>query len=149
MILFIQTLELLSCPSTANIEIEALSFQAWEILLYFYKPWRSQYIVPNTGILAVFLYTLAFLSYPPKRWNFGPTFIHIEIVALSFQALEFWAYFYKHWNSHLIVPNTGILDVFLYTLAFLSYPPKRWNFGPTFIHIDFFYLILQNLGIFA
>ena len=78
-----------------------------------------------------------------------PSTTNIEIVALSFQALEFWPYFYKHSYSHLIVPNTGILAVFLYTLAFLSYPFKRWNFGPTFIHVDSFYLIRQNPSIFA
>ena len=118
MILFIQTLELLSCPSSANIEIEALSFQALEILLYFYKPWSSQYIVPNTGILAVFLYTLAFLSYPSKRWNFGATFIHIDFFILSFKTLGFLPNFCKHWDSYLILSN----------MSFWPYFYKHWSY---------------------
>ena len=129
MILFIQTLELLSCPSIANIEIEALSFQALEFWAYFYKRWNSHLIVPNTGILAVFLYTFAFLSYPPKRWNFGPTFIHIDFF-LSLKTLGFCPISvsieililpFETCNSGPISISIGVMILFNQTLEFWPY----------------------------
>ena len=104
MILLIQTLGLLSCPSTANIKTVALSFQALEFWPHFYKHCNAHLIAPNTGILAVFLYTLAFLSYPSNRWNFGPTFIHVFFI-LPVKTLRFSPYFFKHWKSYLTLSN--------------------------------------------
>ena len=72
-------------------------------------------------------------SYPWKRWNSGPIFVHIRILILSmqipisisivilmwfFQTMEFWPQFYKDWNNNLILPNIRILALFLYTLEF-------------------------------
>ena len=131
MILLIQTLELLSCPSTANIEIEALSFQALEFWPYFYKHCNSHLIVPNTEIWALLLYTLIFLSYPSEPLDFRPVYVSIGILILSFQiwtsgpflfalklwsikqTLEFWLIIYTQWFSDLILQNLGILALFL------------------------------------
>lgn len=132
-------MELLSCPSTASIEIEALSFQALEFWAHFYKHWNSPLIVPNTGIPPYFnLYTLAFLSYPSKRRNFSPTFIHIDFFYLILQNLgilplfslsdiRILRYFYKHSNTYFLLPNPGM-------------------FWPFFIHF-FSYAILLNIAI--
>ena len=127
--LFLQTLEFLSDPSIANIEILAFSFQTrefWPIVYthcffissfktlgfwpYFYKRWNYDLMIPKNGILALF-------------------FINTGILAISFQTLEFWPFFYKHWNSYLIHSQIGISDPTFYTLLF-----------------D---LILRNIGILA
>ena len=140
MVLFIQTLELLSCPSTANIEIVALFFQALEFWPYFYKHCNSR-IVPNTGILAVLLYALALLSYRSKRWNFGTTFIHIDLFILSFKTLGFLPFFCKHWNSYLILSILSLFNqtleffaLFLYLLEFWPHSSKYWNPGPLVVN---------------
>ena len=136
MILLIQTLELLSCPFTANIEIVALSFRALEFWPYFYKHCNSHLIVPNTGILAVFLYALASLSHPSKPCNFGTTFIHIDLFILSFKTLGFLPFFCKHWNSYLTISN---LSLFNQAREFSPYFYTYWNFD----------LILRNIEILA
>ena len=62
-------------------------------------------------------------SYPGKRWNSVPIFVHIGILILSlqilvfspylfFQTMEFWLQFYKDWNNDLILPNIWILAFF-------------------------------------
>ena len=137
MILLIQTLELLSSASTTNIEIVALSFQALELLPYFYKHCNSHLIALNTGILAVFFYTLACLSYPSKRWNFGPTFMHIDFflsypskpldsrpisVSIGILILSF-----QTWNSGRIPISTGVMILFNQTLEFSPYFYTYWN----------------------
>ena len=86
---FLQTLDFLSNPSTAN--------------------WNSGLILPNTGIFSHYLYTLGFWSYPSKHqilsyfwpssykhWNSGPILIDIGILIPSFSTA-----------------NIGILALFL------------------------------------
>ena len=73
--LFLQSWEFLYHPSTANIEILALSLKTLEFLSSFYKHWNSHLILPNTGILALFL-------------------MHIGFLILSFPTLEFWPYIF-------------------------------------------------------
>ena len=138
-----------------------------EFLALFFTVWNFHLILPNIWILALFLQTLEFLSYP--------TIANIEILALSFQTMEFWPiiytpcflissfktlgfwpYFYKHWNYDFMIPKNGILALFfintgILTLSFqtseFSYcPSKHWNSGPIFytLHFDF---ILRNIGI--
>ena len=107
---FLQTLEFLCNPATANIEILALSFHILELWSY------SPFILPNTGIIALYLYTLVFWSNPSKHWDLGPNCLNIGILALFLKILEFLSYpftaniatlpyFYKHWNSQLILPK--------------------------------------------
>ena len=138
-----QTLEFWSYPSTLDF---------WS---YFYTHQFSDLLLPNSGILPLFLSTLVFWCYPSKWWNSGPFSISIGIIILSFQTLEFLSYPSKQWNSSpvcLIVgililsfqilvfwpncfnhcnsellPNTGILVLYLYTLVFSCYPSKRGN----------------------
>ena len=156
--------------------MEALSFQALEFWAHFYKHWNFPLIVPNTGILPYFnLYTLAFLSYPFKRRNFSPTFIHIDFFILSFKTLGFSPYsrsrtlefcptfiniqilifffqtlecsglFLIHFFSYAILPNTGIMALFLYTLVFSSYSLKPWNSGAIFVGIAILFLSFYGL----
>ena len=162
----------LSCPSTANIEIVALSFQALEFWAYFYKHWNSHLIVPNTGILpyfythlnvgilAVRLYTDFFivsfktLDSPVisvsfgililsfQTCNSGPISIGIGVMILFNQTLQFWPSFCTHWNFSLIFRNMRVLALLLETLI-LSFYCKHWNF---YTHW-FSDLILQNIGI--
>ena len=79
-------------------------------------------------------------SYPWKRWNSIPIFVHIGILILSlqilvfspylfFQTMEFWLQVYKDWNNDLILPNIWILALFLYTMEFWPRPSKQWNSG--------------------
>ena len=91
---FLQTFELLSNPSTN-----------WNFWPYFFTDWNFHLILPNIWILALFLKTLEFLSYP--------SIANIEILALSFQTMEFWPIIYAHWFLELILQNTGILALFL------------------------------------
>ena len=128
MILFIQTLELLSCPSTANIEIVALSFRALEFWAYFYKHWNSHLIVPNilsfkTLGFSPYFYKhwnsylilsnmefwpisvlIGVMIYLTKHWNFRPIFILTGILTSSFETLKSWPYCYKHSNCYLVLP---------------------------------------------
>ena len=131
--LFLQTLELLSYPSIANIEILALPFQTMNFsplfihtgfLIssfrtlgfwpYFYKRWIYDLMIPKNGILTLFFInigiltlsfqTLEFLYFRSKHWNSGPIFINIGIFILSFHC--------NHWNSRPILPAIGILAQF-------------------------------------
>ena len=56
--LLFETLEFLSHSVTANMEILAPYFAKFEFC-FFFKHCSSYLILPNTGILALFLYTLA------------------------------------------------------------------------------------------
>ena len=95
-------------------------------------------MLPNNGILALFLKTLEFLSCPSKRWHSGPIFHLTGILFSSFQTLEFWPYFYKLWNFCLYLP--------LQSLEFWPYPSNHlilalvyahWFSGRIFLHIEF------------
>ena len=112
LVLSLYTLEFLSYPFTANVEILAQSFQTLEFWSYFYKHGSCHLFLPNTWILALFLYFLAVGSYPSKHWD--TISISIGIMILSLETLEFWLYFYIHWNSYLpLADNIGILSLFL------------------------------------
>ena len=108
-----------------------------EFLSYSSKDLYSDLIIPCTGILALFLKTLEFLSYPFTA--------NIVILALSFQTMEFCPDIYTHWFSDRILQNSGILALFLYTLAFLPNPSKLCSSSPVFIHIEIFILFFQTL----
>ena len=105
----------------------------------------SHLLLPNSGILALFLLTLDFWSYPSKVWNFGPIFYicwisdlifpNNWILTLYFQTLVFWPYFYTDWFSDLILENGEILALPLCTLVFWCYHSKRFNSGPISISI--------------
>ena len=99
-------------PSTANIEILALSFKTLEFSSYLYKHCNSHLILPNTLILALFLYTLEFWPHPSKFWDYGPVFIRIGILALFLQTWEF--------LSSLSTGNIEILALSFKTLEFSS-----------------------------
>ena len=76
-----------------------------EFLPCFFTDWNFQLILPSIWILALFLQTLEFLSYPFTG--------NIKIVALSFQTVELWPNIYIHWFSDLNLQNIGILALFL------------------------------------
>ena len=90
-----ETLEFLSCPSSAIIGIVALSFQTFEFWPYPYTHWNSYLILRNIEILTPFLHL-----------NSGPILTNIGILILYFHC--------KHWNSGLILPNKGISPI-IYT----------------------------------
>ena len=60
------------------------SFKTLEFWPYFFIHKLSDLILPNLGILAIF--------------------IKNGILILFFQLLEIWCYFYRHWNSDLPTP---------------------------------------------
>ena len=133
-----------------------LSFKTLEFWPYPYKHWNSDLILPNSGILALFLWALEFWSYPSKHWNSCPIFMNIGILALFYQTLEL-SYSSKHCNTDPIFKNIGILALPSQTLEFWSYSFKDWNSGLTVIleFCPYFYthlfsdLILQNGEILA
>ena len=139
-----QTSEFLYCPSKhwnsgpifytlhfdfilRNIGILDLSFKPLEFWPSIDTHWNCEVIPPNIAILALYLFKLKFSSYPSKRWNSDPIFIHIDLslpmigpicikienVILSFPTPDFWPYFNAHWFSYLFLPNNGILALFL------------------------------------
>ena len=81
--------------------IMALFFTHWNFPLILSNIKNSGPISIITEILALFLQTLEFLSYPSTGGN--------EYLASSFQTLEFWLIVYTHWFSDLILQNIGIL----------------------------------------
>ena len=117
----------------------------------------SHLFLPNSGILALFLWALEFWSYPSKHWNSCPIFINISILALFFQTLELLSFSFKHCNTDPIFIKIGILALSSETLEFWSYSFKDWNSGLTVIleFCPYFYthlfsdLILQNGEILA
>ena len=139
-----------SDPILTNIGILILSFH--------WKQRISGVILPNTGILAYYLYTLVFWSYPSKRWNSYIVLLNIWTLALYFTHWKFdiilrsigilayfykhcifivsfhWPYFYKRWNFYVTLPNIAVQAISLYTFKFLSYPSKLWNLDSIFIH---------------
>ena len=60
----LQTWEFLYDPFTANIEILALSLKTLEFSSYLHKHCNFRLILPDTLILALFLYTLEFWPHP-------------------------------------------------------------------------------------
>ena len=88
--LFLQTLEFLYNSSTTKIEILPLSFHTLELLSYFYKHCISPFILPNTRIIALYIYALVFWSYSFKYWNFYFLSFHCK---RSNSALGFWPFF--------------------------------------------------------
>ena len=143
---FLKTLEFLSYPSPANTAI----------LPYFYKHWNSQLILPNTGILLLFIHIgfvirsfqiLEFSSHPFKRWNSSPIFINTLILTLSYQRFKF--LFYPSTENigilTLSFEKIGILSPFLYTKEFKSFLSKRWNSGVIFINTGILMLSLQAM----
>ena len=149
----IQTLELLSCRSTANIEIVALSFQALEFWAYFYKHWNSHLIVPDTGILPYF-YT---------HWHSYLIHLNVGILAVRIYAdffyrilqnLGFSPYFCKHWDSYIILQtcnsdpisiSIGVMILFNQTLQFWPLFCTPWNFALIFRNIGVLALLLETL----
>ena len=130
-ILFLKTLEFLSCPS---------------------KHWHSGPIFHLTGILISSFQTLEFWPYFYKLWNF--------YLYLLLQSLEFWPYPSNHLilalcmhigflavsfyilNFYLIVLNLKILALFLYTLELWPHPSKDRIFGPVLINTGILDLFL-------
>ena len=69
------------------------SFETLQFWPYLYTHWSSYLIDLNLGILALFLWTKEFSSYPSKHRNSGPIFIHISFLMLSFKTMGSWPYF--------------------------------------------------------
>ena len=96
-ILFFQTLEVFIFIKSG---ILPLSFHTLELFSYFYKLCISPFILPNTRIIALYIYALVFWTYSFKHWNsyflsfhckhsnsalgFWPFFIHIGFLIPSF-----------------------------------------------------------------
>ena len=144
----IQTLELLSCPSTANIEIVALSFQALEFWAYFYKHWNSRLIVPNTGILPYF-YT---------HWHSYVVHLNVGILAVRLYSLIFFIVSFKTLDYPLISVNIGILILSFQTcnsgpisisIGVMILFNQTWQFWPSFCTHWNFALIFRNIGVLA
>ena len=96
---------------------------------YFCEQRNSHLILPKTGILALFLYTLVFWCYLSKPWDPG----------LISKILELWSYPCEHWISGpilytaglllvLILPKIGILIFFFQALEFWSFLLKTLEF---------------------
>ena len=101
--------------------------------------------LPHIWILALSLYTLELLSYPSKRWDSDPIFIHIGILTSSFETKEFWPYLYTHLSADLIVLTLELWS-YLLTLVFWSYPLKKpWDSGPVSLNIGIMMLSLRTL----
>ena len=101
--------------------------------------------LPHIWILALSLYTLELLSYPSKRWDSDPIFIHIGILTSSFDTKEFWPYLYTHLSSDLIVLTLELWS-YLLILVFWSYPLKKpWDSGPISLNIGIMMLSLRTL----
>ena len=101
--------------------------------------------LPHIWILALSLYTLELLSYPSKRWDSDPIFIHIGILTSSFETKEFWPYLYTHLSSDLIVVKLELWS-YLLILVFWSYPLKKpWDSGPISLNIGIMMLSLRTL----
>ena len=101
--------------------------------------------LPHIWILALSLYTLELLSYPSKRWDSDPIFIHIGILTSSFETKEFWPYLYTHLSSDLIVLTLELWS-YLLILVFWSYPLKKpWDSGPISLNIGIMMLSLRTL----
>ena len=114
-------------------------------------------ILPNTLILALFLYTLVFWSFPSKPWDSSTISISTGIMISSlktldflfFQTLEFWSYSSKQWNSgsvsisiEITSPifwHIGILILSFQTLRYWPFLYKHWTYN----------VILGNVGILA
>ena len=103
--------------------------------------------LPHILILALSLYTLELLSYPSKRWDSDPIFIHIGILTSSFETKEFWPCLYTHYilSSDLIVLTLELWS-YLLTLVFWSYPLKKpSDSGPISLNIGIMMLSLRTL----
>ena len=101
--------------------------------------------LPHIWILALSLYTLELLSYPSKRWDSDPIFIHIGILTSSFETKEFWPYLYTHLSSDLIVLKLELWS-YLLILVLGSYPLKKpWDSGPISLNIGIMMLSLRTL----
>ena len=168
-----------------------LSFQTFEFWSYFVNHWNSDpiltnigililsfhwkqrisgVILPNTGILAYYLYTLVFWCYPSKRWNSYIVLLNIWTLTLYFTHWKFdiilrsigilayfykhcifilsfhWPYFYRRWNFYVTLLNIAVQAISLYTFKFLSYPSKLWNLDSIFIHTGIFILSFKTLS---
>ena len=93
--------------------------KAWDSSPIVLNHWSYDVILANTGILALFLYTLEFLFYRFKQWNSGPNSLSIWILILPLQTMEFWPY--------CIFIQIGILTSSFETLVFCCYSYEHWN----------------------
>ena len=108
---------------------------------YLYTHQNSYLILPNVGILALFLQTLEFLSNPSTE--------NIKILTLSFQTLKFRLIIYTHWNSAPIFINILILILSPGNIGFLVCSFKTLGFWPYFYKHWNYHIILPKNGILA